>query len=54
MCSVASLSVISSPSLYRIPARKLALGPNLGVAFCYALGGGGVLSLVNMLILSQG
>ena len=54
MCSVASLSVISSASLYRIPARKLALGPNLGVAFCYALGGGGVLSLVNVLILSQG
>lgn len=51
MCSVASLSVISSASLYRIPARKLALGPNLGVAFCYAVGGGAVLSLVNILVL---
>ena len=48
MSSVASLSVIMSTSLYRVPSRQLALGPNLWSGFAYAVIGGAVLSLVNM------
>ena len=48
MSSVASLSVIMSTSLYRVPSRQLALGPNLWSGFAYAFIGGAVLSLINM------
>lgn len=50
MSSVASLSVISCAGLYKVPARMLALGPNLGVGFAYAFIGGGLLSVVNSFI----
>jgi len=48
MASVASLSVIMSTSLYRVPSRQLAFGPNLWSGFAYALVGGAVLSFINM------
>lgn len=50
MSSVASLSVISCASLYKVPARQLALGPNLVVGFGYAVLGGALLGLVNVLV----
>ncbi len=50
MSSVASLSVITCARLYRVKSTSLALGHNLIVAFLFALLGGGILSLLNMLI----
>lgn len=50
MSSVASLSVISCASLYQVPARMLALGPNLLVGFVYSVIGGGLLSVANFCI----
>ena len=50
MSSVASLSVISCASLYRVPARRLALGPNLIVGFVYALLGGCLLSALEVFL----
>jgi hypothetical protein len=50
MSSIASLSVIMCASLFRVPSRHLALGPNLWAGFAYAGVGGALLSLVNMLI----
>ena len=50
MSSVASLSVITCARLYRVKSTSLALGHNMIVAFLFALLGGGILSLLNMLI----
>jgi len=50
MSSVASLSVITSASLFRVRSRDLVLGPNLWTALAYALVGGAALCLVNMVI----
>ena len=50
MSSVASLSVLTSATLYQVPTRKLVFGPNIVSGFVYAVVGGGVLGLVNMLI----
>jgi len=50
MSSVASLSVITCARLYRVKSTSLALGHNMIVAFLLALLGGGILSLLNMLI----
>lgn len=44
MSSMASLSVITCSTLYRVPSRQLAMGANLYVAFGGALGGGMVLT----------
>ena len=49
MSSVASLSVLTSATLYQVPTRQLVFGPNIVSGFVYALVGGGVLGLVNML-----
>ena len=50
MASVASLSVITCASLYNVTSRDLVLGSNLPTAFCYAVGGGVILALVNMVL----
>lgn len=50
MASVASLSVITCASLYNVTSRNLVLGSNLPTAFCYAVGGGAILALVNMVL----
>jgi hypothetical protein len=50
MSSIASLSVIMCASLYKLPSRQLALGPNLWAGFGYAGVGGCLLSLINMII----
>jgi len=50
MSSVASLSVITCTTLYDVSSRELAMGANLYAAFGLALGGGVVLTLINMLI----
>ena len=50
MSSVASLSVLTSATLYQVPTRQLVFGPNIVSGFVYALVGGGVLGLVNMVI----
>ena len=50
MSSVASLSVISCSGLYDVSMRKLVFGPNMLIAFIYAVGGGLFLSLLNTLI----
>lgn len=50
MASVASLSVITCASLYNVTSRNLVLGSNLSTAFCYAVGGGAILALVNMVL----
>ena len=52
MSSVASLSVTMSTSLYRVPSRQLALGPNLWSGFAYAVIGGAV-CLINMFLKRQ-
>jgi len=50
MSSVASLSVITCANLFKVPSRQLVLGPNLWTALAYALAGGIILSLVNLLV----
>ena len=50
MSSIASLSVIMCASLYNIPSRRLAVGPNLWAGFGYAGVGGLILSLINMML----
>ncbi|MGB1953841.1 MAG: hypothetical protein ACPHQQ_07375, partial [Candidatus Puniceispirillum sp.] len=50
MASVASLSVITCASLYNVTSRDLVLGSNLPTAFCYAVGGGAILALINMVL----
>ena len=50
MSSIASLSVITCASLYRVPSRQLVLGVNLWTALAYALVGGMVLSIINMML----
>jgi hypothetical protein len=50
MSSVASLSVITCTTLYDVSSRELAMGVNLYAAFGLALGGGVVLTLINMVI----
>lgn len=50
MSSVASLSVISCAGLYNVPTRKLVFGPNMIIAFCYAIGGGLFLTMLNFAI----
>ena len=50
MSSIASLSVIMCASLYNIPSRRLAVGPNLWAGFAYAGVGGLILSLINMML----
>jgi len=49
MSSIASLSVITCSTLYRVPARELAMGANLYAAFGYAFLGGILLSLVDLM-----
>ena len=44
MTSIASLSVITSSAMYRIPGRDLAFGANLPAALLLALGAGGLLA----------
>ena len=53
MSSVASLSVITCARLYQIKSTSLALGHNMIVAFLFALLGGAILSVINMLIYQQ-
>ena len=48
MSSIASLSVITCSTLYRVSGRDLAMGANMITAFGYALMGGILLSLANM------
>ena len=50
MSSIASLSVITCSTLYRVPARDLAMGANLYTAFGYAFLGGILLALVDMIL----
>ena len=50
MSSVASLSVITCANLFKVPSRKLVLGPNLWTALAYALVGGIVLSVVDLFV----
>lgn len=50
MSSVASLSVITCANLFKVPSRQLVLGPNLWTALAYAVVGGIILSLVNVLV----
>ena len=48
MSSIASLSVITCSTLYRVSGRDLAMGDNMITAFGYALMGGILLSLADM------
>ena len=50
MSSVASLSVITGASLFRVRSRDLVLGANLWTALAYAVVGGAALCVVNMMI----
>jgi len=50
MSSVASLSVITGASLFRVRSRDLVLGANLWTALAYAAVGGAALCVVNMMI----
>ena len=50
MSSVASLSVLSCATLYRVPTRQLVFGANIISGFGYAVVGGVGLALINMLI----
>lgn len=50
MSSIASLSVITCTTLYKVPGRDLALGANVYTAFGLALGGGVMLTAINMAI----
>ena len=43
MSSVASLSVLTSASLFRVPTARLVFGDNMLSGFLYALIGGGLL-----------
>ena len=47
MSSIASLSVITCTTLYRVPGRDLALGVNMVTALLLALGGGSLLAVIN-------
>ena len=47
MSSVASLSILTCASLYRVSSRRLAFGPNLWTATLFSLFSGLVLSLAN-------
>lgn len=48
MSSVASLSVLTSASLFRVPTARLVFGDNMLSGFLYALIGGGLLVLANL------
>lgn len=48
MSSIASLSVITCSTLYKVSGRDLAMGANMITAFGYALMGGILLSLADM------
>ena len=48
MSSIASLSVITCSTLYKVSTRDLAMGANMITAFGYALIGGVLLSLADM------
>ena len=50
MSSVASLSVLSCATLYRVPTRQLVFGANIVSGFGYAIVGGVGLAVINMLI----
>ena len=50
MSSVASLSVLSCATLYRVPTRQLVFGANIVSGFGYAIVGGVGLAAINMLI----
>ena len=50
MSSLASLSVITCASLFKVPSRQLVLGPNLWTALAYALVGGIILSVINLFL----
>jgi len=50
MSSVASLSVITSASLFGVRSRDLVLGTNLWTALFYAMIGGAALCAVNIMI----
>ena len=50
MSSIASLSVITCSSLYRIPSRQLAMGANLYVSFGFAVIGGMILTGIHYAI----
>jgi len=49
MSSIASLSVITCSTLYRVSGRDLAMGANMITAFGFALFGGILLSLTDLL-----
>ena len=48
MSSVASLSVLTSASLFRVPTTRLVFGNNMLSGFFYALIGGGLLVVANL------
>ena len=50
MSSVASLSVLTCATLYRVPIRQLVFGPNIICGFGFAALGGAALAAINMLI----
>lgn len=50
MSSIASLSVITCTTLFRVPSKQLAMGKNLYIAFFYALIGGAVLTAIHYAI----
>ncbi|MGC6484211.1 MAG: hypothetical protein ACON4P_00935 [Candidatus Puniceispirillales bacterium] len=50
MSSIASLSVITCTTLYRVPGRDLALGANVYTAFALAFGGGLMLTGIDLMI----
>ena len=50
MSSIASLSVITGASLFRVRSRDLVLGANLWTALAYALCGGAILCFVNIIV----
>ena len=50
MSSVASLSVLTCGSLYRVPTRQLVFGDNMLSGFLYSFLGGAVLVVVNVMM----